>query len=110
MASASRLMIVVADGSSLCTVSLSDCRSSCLNPCSWTHANPDRHPPAACSAHQFGSFSICPVLDSIFVVAHHEPGMDGDSLQVEISVRVGLQSLWKHALVSASYHRYDAYA
>src|SRR6266699_7117339 len=102
-------MIVVADGSSLCTASLSVCRSSCLNPCSWTQAKPDRHPPASCSPPVRLVLNL-PRFDPILVMTRHELGVDRDSLQVESSVRVKLQFLRQHALVSASYHRDDSYA
>src|SRR6267143_21571 len=50
-----------------------------------------------------------PRLDSILVVTNHQLSMDGDPLQIEGSVGVGLQSLRKHTLIAASYHRDDTY-
>src|SRR5690242_10825985 len=51
-----------------------------------------------------------PGFDSILVVTHHESGMDGDAFQVELSVLVGLQSLRKHPLITASNHWDDTYS
>src|SRR5438128_9493490 len=51
-----------------------------------------------------------PALDLIFILANEQPRVCRDAFQIESLVLVGLQPLWKHPMIPATYDWNNAYA